>query len=214
MMSSTSKRRSTDSRMNAGNNIGNGHHDSAPHQNLPATPTVTAAGVAAGKPLAQQQTAGDDKEDKGTDHCRGADMDVIVNLNGRGCAPMQADVSGDTVTMAKMAMATPAKTTTMKPPARRQRQWDESTMTVTTLPVTTMNTLATTITKTITATTATMMKTKITMTVAAVMKTTAAAVARDDNGGDVMVITKPVNPRLPVPVPVGTRTLEDGYGYG
>ncbi|KAH9022588.1 hypothetical protein EDB84DRAFT_1580590 [Lactarius hengduanensis] len=91
VMSSTSKRRSTDSRMNAGNNIGNGHHDSAPHQNLPATPTVTAAGVAAGKPPSaatesqdRKSAAGDDKEDKGTDHCRGADMDVIVNLNGRG----------------------------------------------------------------------------------------------------------------------------------
>ncbi|KAH8978367.1 hypothetical protein EDB86DRAFT_943509 [Lactarius hatsudake] len=89
-MSSTSKRRSTDSRMNAGNNIGNGHHDSAPHQNLPATPTVTATGIAAGKPPSaattesqdQKSSTGDDKVDKGTDHRRGADMDVIVNLNG------------------------------------------------------------------------------------------------------------------------------------
>ncbi|KAH9029456.1 hypothetical protein EDB84DRAFT_241835 [Lactarius hengduanensis] len=83
-MSSTSKRRSTDSRMNAGTN---GHHDDAP---LPATPTVTASGVAAGKPPSaattesqdRKSTAGDDKEDKGTDHRCGADMDVIVNLNG------------------------------------------------------------------------------------------------------------------------------------
>ncbi|KAH8982925.1 hypothetical protein EDB86DRAFT_3106603 [Lactarius hatsudake] len=89
-MSSTSKRRSTDSRMNAGNNIGNGHHDSAPHQNLPATPTVTATGIAAGKPPSaattesqdQKSSTGDDKVDKGTDHRRSADVDVIVNLNG------------------------------------------------------------------------------------------------------------------------------------
>ncbi|KAH9012238.1 hypothetical protein EDB83DRAFT_2446300 [Lactarius deliciosus] len=93
VMSSTSKRRSTDSRMNAGNNIAKCHHDSAesaPHQNLPATPTVTATGVAAGKPSSaattesqdRKSTAGNDKEDKGMDHRRGADMDVIVNLNG------------------------------------------------------------------------------------------------------------------------------------
>ncbi|KAH9057772.1 hypothetical protein EDB87DRAFT_1629475 [Lactarius vividus] len=76
---STSKR---DSRMNAGNNTGNGH-DLAPHQNLPATPTTPAgkpsSGVATTESQDQKSTAGDDIEDKGMDHRRG---DVIVNLNG------------------------------------------------------------------------------------------------------------------------------------
>ncbi|KAI9455770.1 hypothetical protein BJY52DRAFT_620359 [Lactarius psammicola] len=92
VMSSTSKRRSTDSRMNAGSN----GHESAPpsvHQNHPAATTVTAAGVAVGKPSGATTTesqdrkpaAGDDKENKGIDH-RGRGADVTcrsnVNLNG------------------------------------------------------------------------------------------------------------------------------------
>ncbi|KAI9433336.1 hypothetical protein H4582DRAFT_1003410 [Lactarius indigo] len=97
-MSSTSKRRSTDSRMNAGNNIANGHESASPApQNPPAAaPTVTAAGIAAGKPSSAATTesqdrkivAGDDKEDNGMDHrARGADLDVIVNVNG-GVGPI------------------------------------------------------------------------------------------------------------------------------
>ena len=91
-MSSTTKRRSTDSRMNAGNNIGSNHESAPPsgHQNHPATPTVTAAGLAAGKQSTTESqdrkpAAGDDKMDKGTDHLgRGSDLDVtcLGNVNG------------------------------------------------------------------------------------------------------------------------------------
>lgn len=90
VMSSTTKRRSTDSRMNAGNNTGSNHESAHPsaHQNHPATPTVTAAGLAAGKPSTTESqdrkpAAGDDKKDKGADLSgRGADQDVICLSNG------------------------------------------------------------------------------------------------------------------------------------
>jgi hypothetical protein len=65
MSSTAAKRKSTDSRMNAGN----GSHESAPplaHQNHPAAPTVTVA-VLAASTAESQDIAADDKKDQGTD---------------------------------------------------------------------------------------------------------------------------------------------------
>ena len=96
VMSSTTKRRSTDSRMNAGNNIGT-NHESAPPSAHPAAPTVTAAGLATGKPSTTESqdrkpAAGDDKMDKGTDHLgRGSDLDVTCLGNGNVNGGVAAD---------------------------------------------------------------------------------------------------------------------------